>query len=69
MFTDVGCGVLLTSWFGIKHLSISSDVQINKVKRQQTLRSNVNEAKNWIKHWDSLRNMVNVVVVKAGGKQ
>jgi hypothetical protein len=57
----VGGGVLLAAWFGIRHLSTSPDVQINKVKRQQTLRDNHEEAKNWVKHRDSLRNAVTVV--------
>lgn len=69
LFTAVGCGVLLASWFGLRHLSTSPDVQINKVKRQQTLRNNVDEAKNWVKHRDSLRNLANVVDKPAAGKQ
>jgi len=61
LIAAVAGGMVLAVGFGIRHLAYSPDVRVNKVKRQQTIRENHDEGKNWVKHRDSLRNVAGYV--------
>lgn len=54
----VGGGVVLAGWFGFRHLTTSPDVKINKVARKATIRENQAEGQRWIKHRESMKQLV-----------
>jgi hypothetical protein len=55
-------GAGLAAWFGIRHLSTSPDVRINKMARKSTIRENHEEGKKWNQHHKSMKDLPGNVV-------
>lgn len=58
LFAAIAFGGVLAGWFGLRHLTTSPDVQINKVARKATIRENQEDGKKWVKHRESMKNLV-----------
>eukprot|EP00924_Labyrinthula_sp_SR-Ha-C_P011613 maker-scaffold_17-snap-gene-3.35-mRNA-1 protein AED:0.12 eAED:0.12 QI:100/1/1/1/0.33/0/4/53/115 len=54
----MGGAFALIGWVSTRHLASSPNVQINKYKRKQTLRYNAAEGERWVKHHESMRQLV-----------
>ena len=46
---------MLAGWFGMRHLTTSPDVRVNKLARKSTIRENHDEGKKWVQHHQSMK--------------
>jgi len=62
LFACIAGGALLAGTFGLRHLSKSPDVRIDKLQRKSTIRENFDEGKKWVQHHRSMKALPGNVV-------
>jgi len=62
LFICIAGGAALAIGFGIRHLTTSPDVRINKLARKSTIRENHDEGKQWVQHHKSMKALPGNVV-------